>query len=232
YEKYVFNAVTRIVSVSEEDKERIINDFKISKAKIVVISNGVDIDYFNGSLSFVEKEKEIVFTGSMYAYPNQQGLSFFMKEVFPILLKQYKNIKFHIVGDNPSEQIKSYHDNKNVFVTGKVKDVRPYLRRSAIAIVPLFIGGGSRLKILEALSMGIPVVSTSIGCEGLHLQNNKNILIADTKEEFIESIQKLFSFGRFYEKIITNGQELAQNLYNWDSIANNLNALLIEEMRK
>src|SRR5262249_35918041 len=139
-------------------------------------------EYFRPSAAAVEPGT-ILFFGAINYYPNTEGLLFFLDEVFPRIQEQYPAVRLLIVGQLPPPSIAA-RASEDVVVTGLVDDVRPYLERAAVVIAPLRIGGGTRLKIVEAMAMGKPVVATSLGAEGLDVVDGEDILLADTPEDF------------------------------------------------
>ena len=153
--------------------------------------------------------------------PNVDAVLYFTKEIFPIIKRQTKNAKLFIVGSNPTKKIKQLEleKNKNIIITDYVDDVQPFYEQCAISVVPLRAGSGTRLKILESMAFGRPVISTSIGCEGLHVCNNENIIISDKPEKFAMKTIELLQNVNFREKISKNGRNLVEHNYSWESIA-------------
>jgi glycosyltransferase involved in cell wall biosynthesis len=130
-------------------------------------------------------------------------------------------IEVWIVGRDPLPEVKRLNGN-GVNVTGQVKDVLPYYKRTTVCIVPLRAGGGTRLKILEAMALGRPVISTTIGCEGLDVEDGQHLLIADTPKKFAEKTVRLLTDRTLHHKIRTNARQLVETRYDWDSIAGQL----------
>ncbi len=199
---------------SERDKE--IFDRDVHNVPKFVIPNGVDSNYFASS----NQEPEpftLVFTGMMAYVPNYDGILYFLDEIFPLILKKYPQVKVYIVGNRPPKQLLD-RASHNVIITGFVEDVRPYIRRASVYIVPLRMGGGTRLKIGEALSMKIPIVTTSIGCEGIDIVSGESAIIADDPVTFAEGVISLFQDKALKEKFVRNGYSLMQAKYEWSVI--------------
>jgi sugar transferase (PEP-CTERM/EpsH1 system associated) len=210
------------VCVSEEDAERLksINP----NIKTDVVPNGVDIDYFFPSET-PENEKQIVFVGSMDWSPNEDAALYFCDQIFPLIKAKIPDIKFYIVGSNPTDRILKLKGIEGIIVTGLVDDVRSYISQSAVFVVPLRIGGGTRLKILQALAMKKAIVSTSVGCEGLGLTHNEHLLINDNPDEFADSVIRLTKDKLLRHNLGENGRNLVQNQYDWKTISLKLDAV-------
>ncbi|MCK5160615.1 MAG: glycosyltransferase [Candidatus Aureabacteria bacterium] len=190
-----------------------------------VISNGVDINFYKPQ-QIEPQPNNLVFTGGMDWFPNEDAVLYFCDKVYPLIKKEIRNICLYIVGSNPSHRMLNLsRQNSGVVVTGYVEDVRPYIAKSSVYIVPLRIGGGSRLKILEAMAMGKAIVSTSIGCEGLEVIDNKNILISDSPSEFAAKTITLQRNNKLRVQLESNARELVMHKYSWDIIGKDLNAL-------
>ena len=196
--------------VSEDDKELLA---RLSGVKAVVVPNGVDLDFFSFR-PYSDSEKGIVFIGSMDWLPNEDGMLYFLKEIWPIILRHTPDIALYIVGRNPSSRITEFASNQ-VVVTGSVDDVRPYLYNSVLSIVPLRIGGGSRLKILESMSAGRVVISTSLGAEGIEYSRGENILIEDSPERFAAAVAELYFDIERRKKMAESARKLVEERYSW-----------------
>lgn len=181
-----------------------------------VIPNGVDMSYFRPPEDKPEPYS-LVFTGMMGYVPNYEGILFFLDEIFPILQGKFSHIKVYIVGKSPPEKLRR-RATDNIIVTGFVDDVRPYVWRSGVYVVPLNMGGGTRLKVLEALAMKIPVVTTSIGCEGIEVEHEDTALIADDPRAFAESVIRLIKDRKLRQRLSCNGYELVKKKYDWPVI--------------
>jgi len=220
FEKHYLTKGRYCVAVTERDKNYLRKNYHIEKVEVV--PNGVDTDFFSPKKVSVD-QSSIVFTGSMDWRPNQDAVRYFLESIWPILKAKVPELKFTIVGRNPPLWIQTMASKiRDVRVTGTVSDVRPYLWQSAVAIVPLRIGGGSRLKILEAMACGKALVSTKIGAEGLDVQHNSNILLADTPQDFARSVVTLLSNLQKRKELECKGRELVVKKYSWESLAPSL----------
>jgi sugar transferase (PEP-CTERM/EpsH1 system associated) len=184
---------------------------------MVAIPNGVDLEYF--APQAVEREPDaIVFTGIQSYRPNSDAVLFFHSRVMPRLLADRPLAHLYVVGQQPPVEV-SRLAGPNLTVTGKVHDVRPYLARAAVVVAPLRMGGGTRLKILEALGMGKAVVSTSVGCEGLAVRHGEHLLVADDPAEFATHVARLCADPDLAMKLGARGRAVAIERYGWSGIA-------------
>lgn len=187
-----------------------------------------------------DKEKQsgvisLLFVGTLTWNPNDEGICWFMENVVPLLRENDILYKLYIVGKNPSIRLRGLcAGNPDVTVTGYVEDITVYYRKADVMIVPLFIGGGQRVKIIEAFSKGIPVISTTIGAEGLKCRDGQEILIADDVAGFIQAIKQMAD-GEYREKIATSGRTVYERQYSIDSYCikykNEINSIWNMEVR-
>lgn len=185
-----------------------------------VIPNGVDTSFFRPA-GAREEPYSIVFTGAMKYVPNYDGMIYFLDEIFPIIKKRKPQAKIYIVGSNPPPILKAYQSD-SVIITGFVDDVRPYIDEASVVVVPLRMGSGTRLKILEALSMQKAVITTSIGCEGIEVEDGRHLIIRDEPVEFAEAVLEAFDNQLLRKNLISNGYELAKQKYDWKIIGNSI----------
>jgi len=215
YEQKISSSFELILSVSENDKSDFLN--LNPKGHIEAVDNGVDLNYF--LYNSVKTENYIVFVGSMDWMPNIDGVNYFLESIFPIIKEQLPNVKFVVVGRNPTKNlINLSKSNSDFIVTGTVDDVRPYIEKAAVYVVPLRVGGGTRLKILEAFAMGKALVSTSLGCEGIDCIDAEHLLIRDDPQQFAYAVLDLFNDAECCEALGKNSYNLVRNKYSWDAI--------------
>src|SRR5205814_4418809 len=158
---------------------------------IEVVPNGVDIEIFHANSFEQQVPNRIIFTGSMNYYPNVDAVLFFAEKCWPLIRTQVPDATWHIVGKNPLPKVWELTDLPGITVVGSVPDMPPYLATAEVAIVPLLIGSGTRLKILEALAMQKAVVTTSLGSEGLSVVSGKHLIIEDQPEAFAQNVVAL-----------------------------------------
>ncbi len=227
FESYSVSRFSACTVVSDDDR-KILSDLTRRNFPIHVVPNGVDTSFFhqadytqkNGA---VPEEDAVVFTGSMDWLPNEDAVIYFAKEIFPLVLEKKPDAKFYIVGKSPSEEIKSLAGrNKNIVITGRVDDVRSYIIKSKVFVVPLRIGGGTRLKILEAMAMEKAIVSTTIGAEGIAYRHGEDILIADAPQEFANTVLSLMENDNRRKSMGTKARELVCRSYDWEFVGRKL----------
>ncbi|MFN1835767.1 glycosyltransferase [Balneola sp. MJW-20] len=207
-----------LFTTSERDKN--IFNSHLPDMPIHLIPNGVDMDFFSPVASDIEPHS-LVFTGMMGYVPNYDGILYFIQDIMPMIMKKYPDLKLYVVGKNPPASIKE-KASKNIIVTGFVDDVRPYVHRSSVYIVPLRSGGGTRLKVLEALSMKKPVVSTAIGSEGIDVIHDEHLKIADDPQLFADYVIELMEDRKEAKRLSDNGYELIDKRYKWESIGHRM----------
>lgn len=224
FEKRFFPKFTRCVAVSEQDGQLITQ--QVGPDRVDVVANGVDVTYFQRQQPLcvdMAPKKQLVFTGSLDWRPNVDGLLYFLNSVFPLIQQRVPSCTLTIVGRNPMPALRSAVIGRaDISLTGTVEDVRPYMEAAAVYIVPLRIAGGSRLKILEALSMEMPVVSTIIGAEGLDVTHGQDILLADAPEAFAATVVALLKDRQKAEDLGKQGRSLVVGKYQWHLLADRL----------
>jgi len=227
YEFTVCKEFDHCITVSEQDKQYLARFMPAEK--ISVVPNGVDTEYFKSQEHKVTRSQEedaMVFTGSMDWLPNEDALCYFFSEIYPLIKRDVRQVSMSVVGRSPSKRILTYAENDSTIrIVGRVEDVRPFVAQADIFVVPLRIGGGTRLKILEAMAMAKPVVSTTIGAEGLDVEAEKNIVLADTPEDFAQRVINLFSDDKLKDRVAAEGRKLVEEKYDWDMIAEGLDRI-------
>lgn len=211
-----------VVAVSEADATEMATRYGATRVSFV--GTGVDTEFFMRSAPIDLQARsmqahEMVFVGSMDWMPNEEGIRWFVAEVFGRVRSNVPDAMLTIVGRSPSRQLEELAERtKGVRVVGTVPDVRPYLERAAMSIVPLRIGGGTRIKIYESMSMGTPVVSTTIGAEGLPVIPGVHLEIADTPEAMASAITDLFTDHRRASTLAVNAERFVRANCGWDAV--------------
>ena len=213
-----------VMTVSDTDRtffERFIDARNIS-----VIPTGVDVDYFRPG-PCDQGSDSLVFTGSMDWMPNEDAVLFFADRILPQIRSQVPGVRLHVVGRRPSKRLRDLAAKESAIeVTGTVEDIRPYVRNASVYVVPLRVGGGTRLKIFEAMAMGKAVVATSIGAEGLPVQHGENILLADDPNEFANQVVNLLRSPSVRAVLGNAARLLVEQKHNWDSVGSYFEATL------
>ncbi|MCS7028745.1 MAG: glycosyltransferase [Bacteroidia bacterium] len=217
FEKEYFNKFDGILAITAEDAQRMREDLQVS-VPIQVIPAGVDFEIFQPNPDISTLPNSLFLFGSLDWIPNVEAVLWFYHQIFPKLKEQYPDIQIHIGGKNPPSEILSLHDEKHIFVYPNVPSARDFMQSFEIMLVPLRSGGGMRIKIIEAMAMGKIVISTSVGAEGILVQNEQNILIANSPQEFVTQITRCFEDSGLKQKIAQNAYVTARQHYDWQNI--------------
>jgi glycosyltransferase involved in cell wall biosynthesis len=197
--------------VSEREREKLL--LRCPEANIALVPNGVDVAYYS-AVTPVENAREILFVGSMDYHANVEAVTWFVSKVWPILKASIPDLAFRIVGRDPSAEVRALAA-PDVLVTGTVDDIRPFYARAAATVVPLRVGGGTRLKILESMAAGVPVVSTRLGAEGIDVRDGSDIVLADTPAELADGLRRVVTDRILSERLKREGHALVVRLYDW-----------------
>jgi glycosyltransferase involved in cell wall biosynthesis len=196
----------------------------------MVVPNGVDLNEFAPSARSLQlRSGSILFSGLMSYYPNQHAVRWFLDKVFPLILRRSSDAKVVIAGASPPQWLKK-RSSSQVEITGRVEDMRPFIEQGQVVIAPLLVGGGTRVKILEAQAMGKPVVSTSLGAEGLDLKDGESVLIADQADHFANRVVDVLTDSKLSWRIAHNGRNHAVQHFDWNRIGERLSAILQERI--
>ena len=198
---------------------------------IEIIPNGVDVTHYQPDFTS-EAPAHLIYIGSMDWYPNEDAVAFFADEVLPQIQEKVPDVQFSIVGGNPSARVQRLAERDGVVVTGRVPEIKPYFAEATVFVVPLRIGSGTRLKILEALAMGKAIVSTSVGAEGLDLKDGEEIFIADEPTVFADAVIGLLTDPSLRRRIGENGRARVEQDYDWRSIGGKLHSLYTQISRR
>ena len=217
FERQAFAQVNRVVAVSADDAALVRKRFGMPR--VDVVDNGIDRDYF-GSPTADRDPWTILFLGSLDWRPNQDALAQLLDQIFPAMRAAEPRVRLDVVGRHPSAALlKRAASLAGVTLHADVADVRPFLARSAVMAVPLRIGGGSRLKILEALASGLPVVSTAVGAEGLCLADGEHLTIADSNDDMAAALLRTLRDPAAARILAEAGREVVRERYDWDALA-------------
>lgn len=190
---------------------------------LAVVPNGVDVQYFRPAGTPVEPFT-VVFNGLMISRPNLDAAQYLVEEIWPIVLERCPDARLTLAGRATPEDIRRL-SRPGVLVTGEVPDVRPYLQQAAVVAVPIRIGGGTRLKVVEGLAMGKPLVSTSLGCEGIAVRDNEQLLIRDGAQAFASGILTLFENPSLAAALGSAGRDVIEQEYAWELAGERLERL-------
>jgi glycosyltransferase involved in cell wall biosynthesis len=209
------------VTVSDADATQL--KTMIPGLRIAVVPNGVDIEYFMSGNGNSAIEPALIYTGGMNMYANRDAVLYFLEHIWQKIKAEIPGVRFYAVGQDPPPELHKIAESDScVVVTGYVDDIRPYVTRSSVYVVPLRVGGGTRLKILDAMAMGKAIVSTTIGAEGIHITDGKNILIADDPGDFAARTLALLKTPALRSNLGREARKLVENEYSWEIIGKKL----------
>ena len=226
YERHVLRQHKNLITVSRADEAYLRKNFP--QAHVAFSSNGVDTETFSRN-GHKDDGQTLLFVGGFEYEPNADAFFYFCREILPLVRAKQPELKFVAVGRNPTPAMREFATaNEGITLTGAVKDVRPYYGRASVAVLPLRFGSGMKLKTLEAFAMGVPVVSTSIGVEGIEAKSGVHCAVADSSQAFAEAILSLLKEPERARSLARNARELATELYDWTQIVSQLEMDLLE----
>ena len=218
YEKKIIPKADKVFCVSEKDVEIFNRIFK-GKIRFEILPNGVDTEEL--TLLPYQEKPILIYVGSMKYHPNILAIKWFIEKVFPLVLREIQDVYFYVIGEG-GERLRRYERKYPIKFIGYTEDLKLWYEKAKITIVPLKIGSGTRLKIFESMAYGRPIVSTSIGAEGIEIKNGEEIIIADGHLNFAKSIIYLHRNKEFYEKIRINARRIVEERYDWKKISEKL----------
>jgi glycosyltransferase involved in cell wall biosynthesis len=221
FERRIYADATRVVTCTEEDAVIVRGSFGVPN--VDVVENGMDKDYFDAVADVPREPKQILFLGALDYRPNVDALKLLLERIFPAVRTREPEARLCIVGRNPALALRQRAAaTPNVELHANVPDVRPFLARAGVMAVPLRIGGGSRLKILEALAAGLPVVSTRVGAEGLELGDGQELDLVDDVERMADRLVEVICYPARARALAQRGRRLVRERYDWDVLADKL----------
>ncbi len=229
YEFDMYRHADKVLTLTHQDKKKLLDIF--AGLDIAVVPHGVDVEDFSFS-EHTGRERSIVFVGNYLHYPNVDAVLYFYREIWPRIKSKDAEIKFYVVGQGPPPEIQSLSQDDAVIVTGRVDDVRPYLKKGRVFVCPVRLGGGFRGKILEAMAVGTPVVSSSLGAEGVPAVQRENIIVADNPEEFTKGILDLINDDKLFERIRKKARKLVEKKFAWQKGVEVMEGVLEKMMEK
>jgi glycosyltransferase involved in cell wall biosynthesis len=218
FERLACRRFDQVIAVSPEDAEIMRRDYGVEA--VADVPTGVDTEFFRPSGTRHPDPYNLVFTGSMDWLPNEDAIRYFTDQILPRLKRIMPEITLTVVGRNPYPGLVELgRRDPSVIVTGRVDDVRPYIEQAAAYIIPLRIGGGTRLKVYEAMAMEKPIVSTTLGVEGLPVADGEHLLLADTPETFADGVARLLTDREFATNLGTRAADLVRRKFGWQGVA-------------
>jgi glycosyltransferase involved in cell wall biosynthesis len=220
------------VLTSKRDEDRLRS--LAPQARTMVVPNGVDTEFFFPSSGDLQIRGRVVFLGPTYMFPNRDAVDFFLESIWPAVRQSCPDATFRTIGKNSAAEKARFESQPGTSALGYVSDIRPAFAEAQCSVVPLRVGGGTRLKILDAWSMGKAIVSTSIGCEGLETIDGVNILIRDEPSEFAAAVVDVLRNSELRARLQAGGRQTVETHYAWSVVGARLNAAyheLIEASR-
>jgi len=226
YERKACLRADCVVAVSADDRDLMKDQYGVER--VFDIPTGVDTDFFRfgaAARDGIEAvsprgRHNLVFTGSMDWLPNEDAMQYFTAKILPLIKREVPDVTLTVVGRNPyASLVELGKRDSSIEVTGRVADVRPFMERAAVYVVPLRIGGGTRLKIYEAMAMEIPMVSTTIGAEGLPIKHDAELLLADTAESFAAAVVRLLRDKEMARELAARAAGIVRSEYGWSAVA-------------
>jgi glycosyltransferase involved in cell wall biosynthesis len=229
FEQSAYSWFDRIVTVSDVDCRELLNFAPfVQPEKVIVIPNGVDTQKLTPKDAYPQANT-IIFNGSLTYEANFDAVKYFLEEIFPTIYQNKPEIRFLITGSIEGVDLKSLKTNRNVTFTGYLDDVHTVVKNSYVCVVPLKWGGGTRLKVLEAISLGTPVVSTTKGIEGLGLIPDRDVLVADEPAQFAKMVLQILDDPDLRKKLSNSGRAVIEHNFDWESIGAKFNDILQNE---
>lgn len=219
YEAKSLRQFDRSLLISRVDRDYLSRYAPVHNVEI--IGPGVNLEYFN----FYDgpyDSNHLVFVGKMSTFPNKDAVLYFYERIFPLVLRDFPDMRFTVVGIEPAAEILALRRHPNVVVTGPVRDVRPYLRRAVLSICPMRVGAGAKNKILESMAVGTPVVATSLGIEGIAVHTGRDILVANEPQDFAEDVRLLIKNPALRQIVARRARHLMEQKYGWDHVLEHL----------
>jgi glycosyltransferase involved in cell wall biosynthesis len=218
FEKEMCRRFDAVIAVSAEDRDQMRDEYGVNA--VFEVPTGVDTEFFRPTGKENLDPHNVVFTGSMDWLPNEDAIRYYTDQIMPMVRRSIPDATLTVVGRNPYPSLLELsRRDPSIIVTGRVDDVRPYMERAAAYVVPLRIGGGTRLKIYEAMAMEKAIVSTTVGAEGLPVSDGKELRIADTPEKFAASVVELLTNAEAARKLGQEAARVVREKFGWNGVA-------------
>jgi polysaccharide biosynthesis protein PslH len=228
-ERYYAERAARVCAVSESNRQ-FFGRYVGGAENVTLLPTGVDTDYFRPSPE-PPRARTLVFTGSMDWVPNHDAIDYFYREILQLIRAEEPDVETWIVGRNPAAALcKLVKNDSKVHLTGRVDDVRPYMNRGSIYILPMRTGSGTRLKIFEAMASGKAIISTPIGAEGLPVKDGENILLAEDSMTFAKAVIRLIRDAGLRRQLETNARALAESGFSWRAATHRLEEAILQRV--
>ena len=231
YESRLFRRFDLCTMVSDQDRQASLQMLPGYQGPVEVVANGVDCARNRPASQPIDPVR-LVFTGALTYQANYNAVKYFLREIYPIVQEARPDVTLSITGTIAGVNLEDLALSDSVTLTGLVDDIRPIVGGSAVCVVPIFEGGGTRLKILEAMSLGTPVVSTTKGAEGIEAQHGKHLLLADDATSFAEQTVNLMHDSNLRQQLVANARRLVEERYDWAKIGERFTGLVEDVIQR
>jgi len=230
YEGYLVNQFDRVLVTSVIDRQSLLSlsNLHTPGDRICVIPNGVDLEYFSPDPTTEREADTVVVSGKLSYHANARMVDYLINDIMPKVWASKPDARVYVVGKDPSREILAYGKNPQVIVTGTVEDIRPYLRKAQVAVTPILYGAGIQNKVLEAMAVGTPVVSTSLAVSALDVKPGEDVLVANHPDEFAHEVVRMLNNDQERNRIGRNGLEFVRTRHNWAQSAILLENVYVE----
>lgn len=227
WEKYFWRKADRLVTMSAEDRQVILRELG-AKIRIDVVANGVDVEKFSQKPKSLPSDPTILFVGTFKWLPNIDAVNYLVEHIWPGIKEKIPSAKLWIVGHSPTREILQYRKLKDVKISAHIADIRDAYNKAHILLAPIRSGKGTRYKVLEAMATQTPVVTTSLGAEGLEIQSGKHVLVGDEAESLINHSVELLTNHKLQQQLAVSAKQVVESQYNWQAISRDLDKLYRE----
>ncbi len=231
FRKRIMSQVAAVLSNSEREAD-FTRGYAPLRVQVWAVPNGVDTEVFAPAQTDVNRKNAILLCSGLAVYRNRAAALWFARRMFPKIRCEVPDAEFWIVGSHPNREIWRLAESPGIHVTGTVEDVRPYYAMAKVAVVPYRYGEGTKIKVVEAMACGTPLVSTSVGCRGLDVVDSRHLLIADTEPEFADRVGRLLRDPKLAQWLATAARKLAKEEYSWSGIVGELEPKLLDLVRR
>jgi polysaccharide biosynthesis protein PslH len=226
FQKRLVSQIAAILCASDRETE-FARSFIPAEVGLWTVPNGVDAESYNSLLTVQKNSNTIILCGGLGVFRNRLAALWFAQNVFPAVRREVPDAEFWIVGSDPNQEIRDLEKIPGIHVTGTVEDTRPYYARAAVAVAPYRFGEGTKLKVLEAMASGVPVVATPIGCQGIEVVNGEHVLIAESEEDFGGQVVGLLRDAKKRAQIAGAARRRIEDKYTWEKIVGDLEPKLL-----
>jgi glycosyltransferase involved in cell wall biosynthesis len=231
FQKRLASRIDAILCASDRETE-FARTFIPAKVGLWTVPNGIDADSYRSLLTAQKDSHAIIFCGGLSVFRNRLAALWFAHKVFPAIRREIPDAEFWIVGSDPNQEIRDLETTPGIHVTGTVEDVRPYYARAAVSVVPYRYGEGTKLKVLEAMASGVPVVTTTIGCQGIDVVDGEHVLIADSELDFGDRVISLLRDGEKRAHLAGAARRRIEEKYRWQKIVGDVEPKLLALAKK